>query len=105
MLINPRKIVVITPHPDDEVLGLGATISRFADMNIEVSILVVSGHLPPLYDQKLFNITKIEAEKATDAYLTANKKLLWTTPNFKQGVWRENGDLNTFVWTEGNFFD
>jgi len=48
---------------------------------------------------------KIEAEKATDAYSTANKKLLWTTPNFKQGVWRENGDLNTFVWTEGNFFD
>ena len=58
MLINPKRIVVISPHPDDEVLGLGATISRFSDMNIEVSILIVSGHLPPLYDQKLFNITK-----------------------------------------------
>ena len=50
-------------------------------------------------------IRKIEAEKATDAYSTANKKLLWTTPDFKQGAWMESEGRNTFVWVEGNFFD
>jgi N-acetylglucosamine malate deacetylase 1 len=76
MLINPKKIVVIAPHPDDEVLGLGATISRFADMNVEVSVLIVSGHLPPLYNQKTFNITKIEAEKACKIMNVSNCKFL-----------------------------
>ena len=47
---------------------------------------------------------KIAAERATDAYSTANKKLLWTTPNFKQGAWMET-DRNEFSWVEGNFFD
>ena len=76
MLINPKKIVVIAPHPDDEVLGLGATISRFADMNVEVSVLIVSGHLPPLYNQKTFNITKIEAEKAFKIMNVSNWEFL-----------------------------
>jgi len=76
MLINPKKIVVIAPHPDDEVLGLGATISRFADMNVEVSVLIVSGHLPPLYNHKTFNITKIEAEKAFKIMNVSNWKFL-----------------------------
>ena len=76
MLINPKKIVVIAPHPDDEVLGLGATISRFTDMNIEVSILIVSGHLPPLYDQKSFDITKIEAKKAFKIMNVSNWEFL-----------------------------
>jgi len=47
---------------------------------------------------------KIAAERATDAYLTANKKLLWTTPDSKQGAWMESSP-GEFYWAEGNFFD
>ena len=99
MLINPKKIVVITPHPDDEVLGLGATISRFANMNIEVSILVVSGHLPPLYDQKLFNITKIEAEKAFKIMNVANWEFLEipATTVHQVPVAELNSKINNFL--------
>ena len=64
MIKSPKKIVIVAPHPDDEVLGVGATIARFANSGIEVSILVVSGHLPPIYDKKSFEITKKEALKA-----------------------------------------
>ena len=99
MLINPKKIVVITPHPDDEVLGLGATISRFAAMNIEVSILIVSGHLPPLYDQKLFDISKIEAEKAFKIMNVSNWEFLEipATTVHQVPVAELNGKIKNFL--------
>ena len=75
-MINPKKVVVIAPHPDDEVLGLGATISRFTSMNVEVSVLVVSGHLPPLYDQRSFDLTKKEAEKSFEIMNVSNWEFL-----------------------------
>lgn len=59
-----KKIVVISPHPDDETLGVGGSIKKFSKFNSEISVLVVSGHLPPLYDEKNFNKTKKEAEVA-----------------------------------------
>jgi len=64
MINLPKKIVVIAPHPDDEVLGAGASISKFAALGVEVSVLIVSGHLPPIYDKEVFDTTKEEAKKA-----------------------------------------
>jgi len=60
----PKRAVVIAPHPDDETLGAGGTIARLVENGTDVSILVVSGHLPPLYDQSSFEVTKKEAEQA-----------------------------------------
>ena len=59
-------MVVIAPHPDDETLGAGGTIAKFVDNGTKVSVLVVSGHLPPLYKKQSFEITKKEALKAFD---------------------------------------
>ena len=64
MIEFPKNMVVISPHPDDETLGAGATIAKFAENGTKVSVLVVSGHLPPLYNQKHFDITKKEALEA-----------------------------------------
>ena len=60
-MINPKKLVVIAPHPDDETLGCGGAIARFAASGTEISVLVVSGHLPPLYDRQAFETTHREA--------------------------------------------
>ncbi len=60
----PKSAVVIAPHPDDETLGVGGTISRLTRNGTEVSVLIVSGHLPPIYDQSAFEETKKEAEEA-----------------------------------------
>ena len=65
MIKFPSRITVIAPHPDDEVLGAGATIARFADEGIEVSVLIVSGHLPPLYPPEAFETTRREAEESS----------------------------------------
>jgi len=59
-LLEVKKAVVISPHPDDETLGVGGTISKLLKKGVEVQILVVSGHLPPLYSYSEFNTTKIE---------------------------------------------
>lgn len=64
MMTLPKKVVVIAPHPDDETLGAGGTIARFADRGVEVHVLVVSGHLPPLYKPEVFEMTVKEAEAA-----------------------------------------
>ena len=59
-----KKIVIISPHPDDETLGVGGSIKKFSKFNSEISVLIISGHLPPLYDKKDFDKTKKEAEIA-----------------------------------------
>ena len=60
----PKKALVIAPHPDDETLGVGGSIARFIQNGTEVSVLIVSGHLPPLYDETSFVQTKEEAKSA-----------------------------------------
>ncbi len=64
MLSHFQNVVVIAPHPDDETLGLGGSIKRLTMNKVKVSILIVSGHLPPLYKKKDFNQTVSESKKA-----------------------------------------
>ena len=35
------RVLVIAPHPDDEVLGLGGSISKMVNSGIKVNLLVV----------------------------------------------------------------
>lgn len=63
-MISPEAVAVIAPHPDDEILGVGGALSEFSRCGIKTSVLIVSGHLPPLYPYEEFERTKIEAEKA-----------------------------------------
>ncbi len=58
-----QNVVIIAPHPDDETLGLGGSIKRLTMNKIKVSILIVSGHLPPLYKEKDFVKTVTESKK------------------------------------------
>lgn len=64
MSFKPRRVTVIAPHPDDETLGAGGTIARMVTEGAEVSVLVVSGHLPPLYPPSAFEVTRREAIEA-----------------------------------------
>ena len=99
MLTKPKNIVVIAPHPDDEVLGVGGTISRFTDTNVEVSILIISGHLPPLYDQHTFERTKFEAKEAFKIMKVSNYKFLEipATTVHRVPVSKLNNEINNFL--------
>tara|TARA_Y100001978_G_C23524237_1_gene351777 strand:+ start:41 stop:712 length:672 start_codon:yes stop_codon:yes gene_type:complete len=64
MISKDSKIAVIAPHPDDETIALGGTISRFSKLGCKVSVLIVSGHLPPLYLPEMFEKTLEESKEA-----------------------------------------
>jgi LmbE family N-acetylglucosaminyl deacetylase len=59
-----QKLLVVAPHPDDEILGVGGTIAKLAKQGYEVTVLTVSGHLPPLYPQEAYERTLKEAKAA-----------------------------------------
>ena len=61
---NKKRILVVAPHPDDETLGVGGTIAKFAARGDEVFVLTVSGHLPPLYNREDYEKTVSEAYSA-----------------------------------------
>ena len=74
MRISYKNVVVIAPHPDDETLAVGGTIARLAKEGCNVSVLVVSGHLPPLYSKDDFTKTKEESMNAFKLLGVKNSK-------------------------------
>ena len=64
MQMEVKRILVVAPHPDDETLGVGGTIAKYSRMGHEVMVLIVSGHLPPLYNRKDYDKTVQESLKA-----------------------------------------
>lgn len=57
-------VLIIAPHPDDEVLGAGGLIKKTHDKGDDVVVLTVSGHLPPLYSPDVYETTVAEARRA-----------------------------------------
>lgn len=60
------KIAIVVPHPDDEILGCGGVIAKYSALGSEINLLVVSGHLPPLYPEGVFEETQNEMFRALD---------------------------------------
>ena len=59
-----KRILIVAPHPDDETLGAGGTIAKYVNQGFHVTVLTVSGHLPPLYSRDHYEKTECEAKKA-----------------------------------------
>lgn len=99
MLDKISKAVVIAPHPDDETLGCGGTIAKLISDGIEVSIIVVSGHLPPLYPKESFLITLEEAKKAFQILGVKTYEFLEIPATFVNSVpvSELNGKISKFI--------
>ena len=59
-----KRVMVVAPHPDDETLGVGGTIAKYSAQGAEVFVLMISGHLPPLYSREAYDQTVAEAKSA-----------------------------------------
>jgi LmbE family N-acetylglucosaminyl deacetylase len=64
MKLDFKKTLVIAPHLDDETIALGGTIKKLTKAKMEVNVIIVGGHLPPVYNKKNYIITKKESQKA-----------------------------------------
>lgn len=52
-----KKILIVAPHPDDEVLGCGGVMKKFAKVGHDIYVLVVTKGTPKMYaDDKIQNV-------------------------------------------------
>jgi LmbE family N-acetylglucosaminyl deacetylase len=58
------RTLVIAPHPDDEVLGVGGTIARLASAGNEVYVAVVTEGKAPAFSRELVASVQAEARQA-----------------------------------------
>jgi LmbE family N-acetylglucosaminyl deacetylase len=58
------KILIIAPHPDDEVLGMGGTIARLSHENHDITVAIATKGWPPLFPASLVNQVRAEAKEA-----------------------------------------
>jgi N-acetylglucosamine malate deacetylase 1 len=72
----PRRVLVIAAHPDDETLGVGGTIAKHSGSGDTVKVLVISGHLPPLYTRADYETTVKEAARAFEVLGVAESQFL-----------------------------
>ena len=73
-----KKILILSPHADDEILGCGGIISKYSNMGIDVNVLVLTNAnngAPEIY--KSIEIKKIRQESKLANDFIGTKKLLF----------------------------
>jgi len=68
-ILNSKKVLCIQPHPDDNEIGMGATIKVLSDKGCEIHYLTITdGRLgtqnPELTPEELVEIRKLELQEA-----------------------------------------
>lgn len=57
MTKNMKNILIVAPHPDDEVLGAGGVIKKYSTLGHKVYVLVVTKGSPKFYsDDRIKNV-------------------------------------------------
>jgi len=64
MSVKDASVLVIAPHPDDEVLGVGGTIARLAEEGQHVTVVIVTKGSAEHFDSTLVERGRQEAREA-----------------------------------------
>jgi LmbE family N-acetylglucosaminyl deacetylase len=59
------KVLVVSPHPDDEVLGVGGTIARLANEGNDITVAIVTKGWEPLFPNSQVEQVRLEANAAS----------------------------------------
>ncbi len=60
----PKNVLIIAPHPDDEILGCGGIIKKFTDNGLNVSILIMTRGKKEIYPNERIENVRKEAKNA-----------------------------------------
>lgn len=59
-----KKILIIAPHPDDEVLGCGGAIAKFVKQGNEVFVAIITKARPPMFSEEFIAQGRKESGEA-----------------------------------------
>ena len=97
------RVLVVAPHADDETLGVGGTIARYADEGHEVFVAIMTGHgdeAPhPLWPKSTWDTVRSEAKEA-HAVLGVKETLFEEVPAVlvsEQALWKLNQITNRVI--------
>lgn len=79
MLDNFRKVLIIAPHPDDEVLGCGGTIKRLTSSGTNLTVLIATRGKKELYSEERIINVRNQARAAHDL-LGVNQTIFFDYP-------------------------
>lgn len=58
------KVLIIAPHPDDEIIGVGGTIAKRTVAGDEVYVCIVTKGIPPIFDEAFIEQDRKECREA-----------------------------------------
>jgi N-acetylglucosamine malate deacetylase 1 len=100
---NYMNILVVAPHADDETIGMGGTIARFAQQGNDVTVAVLTGHGKdqphPLWPAETWDTVRSECTEAC-RMLGASKIIFEEVPAVcvaDEPVWRLNKVTHSIV--------
>tara|TARA_B110000008_G_scaffold275793_1_gene313923 strand:+ start:925 stop:1596 length:672 start_codon:yes stop_codon:yes gene_type:complete len=73
-----KKILIMSPHADDEILGCGGFISKYSKKNYQINVLILTNAnkgAPEIYSTKDINQIRNEAKRANK--IIGTKKLFF----------------------------
>jgi len=73
-----KKILILSPHADDEILGCGGFISKYSKLNYQINVLILTNAnkgAPEIYSAKEIQKIRNEAKQANK--LIGTKKLFF----------------------------
>lgn len=73
------RVLVIAPHPDDEVLGVGGTIAKRANAGDEVTVCICTKGVHSMFDPKIIKAGRDEARRA-HTYLGVSETIFLDLP-------------------------
>ena len=74
-MIKKEKILVIAAHPDDEVLGCGGSMHKWANQGKEVNVLIIAEGVTSRDNVRERKKRSKELDKLKDSALKANQIL------------------------------
>ena len=80
-----KKILILSPHADDEILGCGGTISNYSRKNYEISVLILTNAnvgAPEVFSKKFINLVRKES-KIANKFIGTNKLFFENLPALK----------------------
>jgi len=83
MAVNKKNVLVVAAHPDDEVLGCGATISKFSKLKYNVNVLILGKGLDSRLNFSKKNSLEKKRTKLLSSAIKANKLLGVKKINFE----------------------